>query len=79
MALNDTLAWSEVWRNVKKLDIDNNGFIEQQDFENLIKDFYPTKTENTSFYNLFKRWEASFDETLLNYRPLKTEINSKVA
>lgn len=29
MALLNTDAWTEVWRNVKKLDIDNNGFIEQ--------------------------------------------------
>ena len=29
MALSDTPKWSEIWRNVKKLDIDNNGFIEQ--------------------------------------------------
>lgn len=78
MALSNTLKWSEIWRNVKKLDIDNNGFIDQTDFENLLRDCFPSKLDGVSLYEFFKRWEASFDETLLNYKPLKTEINTKL-
>jgi hypothetical protein len=29
MALSNILAWSNVWKNVKKKDIDTNGFIDK--------------------------------------------------
>lgn len=32
MALSNILAWSNVWRNVKKIDKDRNGFIDKNDF-----------------------------------------------
>ena len=50
LAVNDTLAWSQLWGSVKKMDVDNNGFLDKNDFDNLFKDFYAKEMEGKSFY-----------------------------
>ena len=78
MALSNILAWSNVWRNVKQLDKDKNGFIDKTDFQQLIQDYFPKQMEGNSLYLYCKQNESSFDKKLLNYLQIKQKINSEV-
>jgi cysteine sulfinate desulfinase/cysteine desulfurase-like protein len=40
--LTNLKGCQDIWRNVKNLDIDKNGFISTKELEDLIRDYYPT-------------------------------------
>ena len=71
-------GWSSVWREVKKLDVDRNGFLEMADLEQVFRDYFPDKLTGFSFYNLFKSHECTYDRNLVNYKLLKDFINRKI-
>ena len=71
-------GWSSVWREVKKLDVDRNGFLEMGDLEQVFRDYFPDKLIGYSFYTLFKSHESTYDRNLVNYKLLKDSINRKI-
>lgn len=54
IALTNLLGWSSIWREIRTLDIDRNGFIEKEGLEQLLRDQYPLKLEKFSFVAYFK-------------------------
>ena len=78
MALTNLLAWSSIWKNVRKTDSDSNGMIEVQEFSALFKDYFPEFFDGKSISAYLKQYQASYDENLINYRLIKEQINNKI-
>jgi len=79
IALTNLLGWSSIWREIRALDIDRNGLIEKEGLEQLLRDQYPLQLEKYSFVAYFKQHPCSYDESLMNYVPIKTALNARIA
>ena len=44
----------------------------------MFKDYFPEFFEGKSISAYLKQYEASYDKTLINYRPIKEETNAKI-
>ena len=45
VALGNLLGWSKIWREIRTLDIDRNGFIEKHELDQLLRDQFPVELE----------------------------------
>lgn len=77
-AMTNLLSWSKVWREIRTLDIDRNGFIEKHELEQLLRDQFPVELEKYSFFDYFEKYPCSYDPNLVNYLPIKNALNSKI-
>lgn len=41
MALANVKGWKDLWKEIKKIDTDKNGLIEINDFELMMRDYFP--------------------------------------
>ena len=78
-ALTNLLGWSRIWREIRTLDIDRNGFIERQEFEQLLRDQYPLELEKYSFLDFLDKYPCSYDDNLINYLPIKNALNARIS
>lgn len=44
----------------------------------MFKDYFPDYFDGKSISAYLKKYVASYDENLINYRPIKEDINSKI-
>lgn len=54
MALSHIKNWSEIWREVKKIDCDKNGLISLLELETLFRDYFPDLLEGKSLTYYFR-------------------------
>jgi hypothetical protein len=76
--LTNLKGCQDVWRSVKNLDIDKNGFISIQELGDLFKDYFPKEMVGKSLSNYFRKHISNYDKTLINYKPIKAEITSEL-
>jgi Ca2+-binding EF-hand superfamily protein len=60
-----------VWRSVKEFDIDKNGFMQCSELEDCFREHFPAELEGKSLVYLFRKFSASHDKHMINYRKLK--------
>lgn len=60
-----------VWKSVKELDIDKNGFLQANELESCFKEHFPSELEGKSLVYLFRKFSADHDKNMINYRKLK--------
>ena len=56
MALTNLLAWSSIWRQVRKTDCDSNGMIDEEEFRGMFKDHFPEFFEGKSISAYLKKF-----------------------
>ena len=78
VAMTNLLGWSKIWREIRTLDIDRNGFIEKYELEQLMRDHFSADLEPYSFYSYFEKYPCSYDANLVNYLPIKNALNQKI-
>lgn len=78
MALTNLKNWSEIWREVKHIDYDKNGLISFLEIEALFRDYFPSHLEGKSLSLFFRQSLASYDKTVVNYKPLKDDLNDAI-
>jgi hypothetical protein len=79
IALSNLLGWSKIWREIRTLDIDRNGFIERHEFEQLLRDTYPFELQPYSLIGYLEKYPCSYDANLINYLPIKNALNARIA
>ena len=78
MAMTNLKSWSEVWKQVRKIDYDYNGLIASTDLEVLLRDMFPDLLEGKSVTNLLRAYRVAYDKQQINYKPIKDQINSEI-
>ena len=66
--------WNQVWRAVKGLDIDKNGFLQINELEDCFRDYFPLELEGKSAIHFFRKFGTDHDKDLVNYRKIKASI-----
>jgi len=66
--------WNLIWRAVKSLDIDRNGFLQINELENCFRDYFPLELEGKSAIHYFRKFGTDHDKDLVNYRKIKLGI-----
>ena len=67
-------CWNQVWRSVKSLDIDKNGFLQITELEDCFRDYFPLEFEGKSAIHFFRKFGTDHDKDLVNYRKIKESI-----
>ena len=56
MAAGKKSAWGGIWKSVKQIDKDSNGFVTIEELENIFKEYFPVDLEGKSLLTYFKRY-----------------------
>ena len=67
-------GWIRIWKQVKTLDIDKNGFLQIDELETCFRDFFPLDFDGKSAAHFFRKFGTDHDKSLVNYRKIKEAI-----
>lgn len=70
--------WGGIWKSVRNIDKDSNGFLLVQELEEVFHDQFPTELEGKSLRNFFHRFVSVQNKTLVDYRKIKGMMNEKI-
>jgi len=75
MASNKKANWGGIWRSIKKIDKDSNGFVTVDELEEIFKEWFPIELEGKTCYHYFKKFGSVQNRALINYKKIKDSIN----
>ena len=65
---------SKVWRSIKDIDDDKNGFLGVEELEQCFREHFAPELEGKSLIYFFRRWSTDHDKDMVNYRLIKEAI-----
>lgn len=75
MANSNLSSWGGIWKSIKRIDRDQNGFVTAVELESIFKEYFPLELDKKTIYNFLKRYRSVNNKTLINYKLIKDEIN----
>ena len=69
---------AKVWRSIKDIDNDKNGFLDVGELEQCFREHFAPEMEGKSLVYFFRRWSTDHDKDLVNYRFVKQAIMEHV-
>ena len=63
-----------VWRGVREVDCDKNGFLMAEELENCFREFYATELDGKSLSYYFREFGTDHDKSLVNYKKIKENV-----
>jgi hypothetical protein len=66
--------WNLVWRAVKDVDHDKNGYLSIEELEECFREFYLLELEGKSMVHYWRQFGTDHDKQLVNYRKIKLDI-----
>ena len=67
---------AKVWRAIKDIDNDKNGFLKVDELELCFVDQFPVALDGKSLVYFFRRWSTDHDKDMVNYRLIKESMVS---
>ena len=67
---------AKVWRSIKDIDNDKNGFLAVDELELCFREQFPVALDGKSLVYFFRRWSTDHDKDMVNYRQIKETILS---
>ena len=71
---NDKTRVTRVWRAIKDVDIDSNGFLHVDELEACFREHFSYALDGKSLVYFFRRYSTDHDKDLINYKLIKTLI-----
>ena len=71
-------GWNLVWRAIKAVDLDKNGFLQIDELESCFRDIFPYDLNGKSSVHYFRQFGTDHDKSLVNYRKIKEDILRRV-
>lgn len=65
---------AKVWRSIKDVDDDKNGFLKVDELEACFREHFAPALEGKSMVHFCRQWSTDHDKDMINYRPLKEAI-----
>lgn len=78
MAAAKKVKWGGIWKSVKQIDKDANGFVTLEELEVIFKEHFPVELEGKSVHAYLKRFQSSNNKALIDYKQIKNDINSQI-
>lgn len=69
---------AKVWRAIKDIDDDRNGFLQSDELEQCFREYFAPELAGKSLAYFFRRWNTDHDKDMVNYRFVKDTIMEKV-
>jgi len=76
MASTKKANWGGIWRSIKKIDKDSNGFVTVEELEEIFREWFPIELEGKTCYHYFKKFGSVQNRNLINYKKIKDSINN---
>ena len=74
----DPNKMARVWRTIKDIDDDKNGFLQADELEMCFTEHFAPELDGKSLIYFFRRWSTDHDKELVNYRLIKDAIIAKM-
>lgn len=58
MACNKKASWGGIWKSIKKIDKDSNGFVTIEELEEIFREQFPIELDGKSLYYYFKKFAS---------------------
>ena len=68
-----------VWKSVRDVDDDSNGFLNVSELEACFKEHFAFELDGNSLVYLFRRFSTDHDKNLVNYRKIKAVLYAKTS
>lgn len=68
MAKNKKSSWGGIWRSIKGIDKDQNGFVTGDELEMLFREYFPLELDKKSLLKFFKKYRSIQNKSLINYK-----------
>lgn len=65
---------AKVWRAIKDIDVDKNGFLSVEELELCFREQFPVALDGRSLVYYFRRWSTDHDKDMVNYRTVKESL-----
>lgn len=78
MAVSKKANWGGIWKSIKKIDKDSNGFVTIDELEEIFREWFPVELEGKSPYYYFKKFGSIQNKYLINYKKIKDSINHAI-
>lgn len=75
MALQKKDKWGGIWRTIKTIDKDSNGFVTPSELEEIFKEWFPLELNGKTLVNVFKKYRSETNKNFINYKLMKDYIN----
>ena len=78
MAVNKKAQWGGIWKSVKNIDKDSNGFVTTDELDEIFHEWFPFELEGKSLRMFMKKYQSINNKTLLHYKRIKEEMNKLI-
>ena len=58
MALKKKSNWGGIWKSVKQIDKDSNGFVGPHELEEIFKEWFPIELDGKTVFNYVKQFRS---------------------
>lgn len=67
--------WKDLFRTIRQVyDCDKNGFISIDELIEQFNLYYPQQLEGKAMNQMLKKYQSTYDKTLINYKQFREEI-----
>jgi hypothetical protein len=78
-ALAKKANWGCIWKSIKQIDKDSNGYVTLEEFEEIFREWYPVEMEGRTLSRYLKESYGSIaNKALIDYKRLRLDINGKL-
>lgn len=78
MAFNKKANWGGIWKSIKKIDKDSNGYVTIDELDEIFKEWFPVELEGKTLNRYFRKFGSIQNKNLINYKKIKAEINNQI-
>lgn len=58
MALNKKANWGGIWKSIKQIDKDSNGFVTSAELEEIFREWFPVELDGKTLSAYFKNFKS---------------------
>jgi len=79
LAIAKTPNWAGIWKSIKKIDKDSNGYVTVEELDEIFREWFPLELEGKTVTRFFRtRYGSVANRNLINYKQLKADFNAKL-
>lgn len=69
MAVSKKGNWGGIWKSIKKIDKDSNGYVTVEELEEIFREWFPLELEGKSLMRYFRsKYSSIANKNLINYK-----------
>ena len=68
MALKKKDKWGGVWKSIKQIDKDNNGYVTIEELEEIFREWFPVELDGRSMVKFFRKYRSVQAKHLIHYK-----------